>query len=146
MTNASHNVFVDRRTAEQRAGELATQVLFWYDKDGKGNKRRRRTNGMAMTTDGFLVVARATCSRKDQFVKTHGRMVVEKRILGRAQRHCVTLYVNERDLDLAEAAAAAYSEAFPGDETGFKRAFNTGKIFVSYQADIEKRANELDES
>ena len=78
MINASnHSIFVDRRTAEQRTGELATQVLFWYDEAGKGNKRRRRTNGVAMTTDGFLIVARAMCSRKDQFVKTHGRMVVE---------------------------------------------------------------------
>lgn len=144
MTEASHDVFTDRRSAEQRSGELATQVLFWYDEEGKGRKRRRRTNGMAITTDGALVVARATCSRKDQFRKAMGRLVVEKRILGRAQRHCWVLRLDD-GVDRAEAAAAAYREIFPEDEIGIKRAFNAGKIFISYQADIERRANELDE-
>lgn len=144
MTEASHDVFVDRRTADQKAGELATPVLFWYDEEGKGRKRRRRTNGVAITTDGFLMVARATCSRKDQFVKANGRLVVEKRILGRAQRHCWMLTldtVGER----CEAAAATFREMFPEDEMGIKRAYNAGRVFDRYQADIKRRADALDE-
>ena len=147
---SSHDVFVDRRTADQRSGELATQVLFWYDEEGKGRKRRRRTNGLAITTEGQLVVARSTCSRKDQFTRSMGRLVVEKRILGRAQRHCWVLRTDATGggtpvVEIPEAAANAYREFFPEDEIGIKRAFNAGKIFSSYQADIERRANELDE-
>jgi hypothetical protein len=142
MTEANYDTFIDRRTAEQQAGELATQVLFWYDEEGKGRKRRRRTNGIAVTTDGFLIVSRATCSRKDQFVKAQGRLVVEKRILGRAQNHC---WVLRMDAFTPEAAAEAYADFFPEDEMGAKRAYNVGKIFVSYRAEIERRANELDE-
>ena len=144
MTEASHYVFVDRRTADQKTGELATPVLFWYDEEGKGRKRRRRTNGVAVTTDGFLMVARATCSRKDQFVKTNGRLVVEKRILGRAQRHCWMLRL-DGDGELSEIAATSYRELFPEDEMGIKRAFNAGRVFANYQADIKKRADALDE-
>lgn len=143
MTEASHNTFVDRRTSEQRIGELATQVLFWYDQEGKGRKRRRRTNGMAITTAGELIIARATCSRKDQFVKAMGRLVVEKRILGRAKRHCWVLTLEAGELP--QMAAAAYAEMFPEDEKGFKRAFNAGKVFAAYKEEIERRANELDE-
>lgn len=142
MTEASHNVFVDRRTAEQQAAELATQVLFWYDEEGKGRKRRRRTNGIAITTDGSLVVSRATCSRKDAFVKAKGRLVVESRILGRAQRHCWVLSV---DGLTPEAVADSYREMFPNDEIGIKRAFNVGKIFAAYRAEMNRRANELDQ-
>jgi len=144
MTEASHNVFIDRRTPDQQAGELATQILFWYDEEGRGRKARRRTNGMGVATDGSLIVSRATCSRKDQFVKANGRLVVEKRILGRAQRHCWVLTVDQSG-EFPEAAAAAYAEQFPDDERGIKRAFNAGKIFAAYKADIERRANELDE-
>jgi len=158
MTEASHNVFIDRRTSDQRAGELATQILFWYDEEGKGKSwrdlnhaestegvkmKRRQVNGIAITTDGVLIVARATCSRKDQFVKAEGRMKVEKRILGRAQKHCWVLALDVGEYP--EMAASAYAEVFPGDERGVKRVFNAGKIFAAYKADIERRANELDE-
>tara|TARA_S200002703_G_scaffold142606_1_gene135121 strand:- start:1739 stop:2182 length:444 start_codon:yes stop_codon:yes gene_type:complete len=142
MTEASSNTFIDRRTSDQMTGELATQVLFWYDVEGKGRKARRRTNGIAIATDGTLVVSRATCSRKDQFIKANGRLVVEKRILGRAQNHCWVLTLNPGELP--EQAAAAYAEQFPNDVMGHKRAYNAGKIFAAYKADIERRANELD--
>jgi len=148
MTEASHeDVFVDRRTADQRAGELATPVLFWYDEEGKGRKRRRRTNGVAMTTDGVLMVARTICSRKDQFVKANGRLVVEKRILGRAKRHCWMLHLDSVGdcMEYCEAAATAYREMFPENEIGIKRAYNAGRVFANYQADIKKRADALDE-
>ena len=141
---SSHSVFVDRRTADQRVGELATPVLFWYDEEGKGRKRRRRTNGIAVTTDGFLMVAQATCSRKDQFVKANGRLVVEKRILGRAQRHCWKLRLDGEG-ERSEIAAASYREQFPEDEIGIKRAYNAGRVFTRYQADIQRRADEIDE-
>lgn len=127
MTEVS---FVDRRTDEQRDNGLATQVLFWYDEEGRGRKRRRRTNGIAITTDGTLLVSRATCSRKDQFIKSKGRLVVEKRILGRAQRHCWRLApVNGMT---PEGFAAAYEGFFPDDEMGVKRAYNVGKIFTAF--------------
>ena len=142
MTEASSNVFTDRRSVDQVSGELATQVLFWYDEEGKKSRRRKRTNGMAMATDGTLVVSRAVCSRKDQFMKANGRMVVEKRILGRAQKHCWVLTLNPGDT--AEQAAAAYADKFPEDAMGIKRAFNAGKIYAAYKADIERRANELE--
>jgi len=144
MTEASHDIFTDRRTAEQKAGELATPVLFWYDEEGKGRKRRRRTNGVAMTTNGLLMVARTVCSRKDQFVKANGRLVVEKRILGRAKRHCWALILDQEG-ERCEAAAIAYRDMFPEDETGIKRAYNAGRVFDRYMVDIERRANELDE-
>jgi len=146
MTEASSNVFTDRRSVDQVSGELATQVLFWYDEEGKKSRRRKRTNGMAMATDGTLVVSRAVCSRKDQFMKANGRMVVEKRILGRAQKHCWVLTLNPGDIpeQAAAAAAAAYADKFPEDAMGIKRAFNAGKIYSAYKADIERRANELE--
>ena len=96
MTEASYNTFVDRRTEAQRLGELATQVLFWYDEEGKGKSwrdlkrdektssvtmKRRRTNGIAISMGCSLVVARSICSRKDQFCRDSGRHVVEQRIL-----------------------------------------------------------------
>jgi len=144
MTEASRNVFTDRRTPDQIGGELATQILFWYDEEGRGRKRRRRTNAIAIATDGTLVVSRASCSRKDNFVKANGRLVAEKRILGRAQKFCWILTLDVVDNDFAAAAASAYTEHFPDDDRGAKRAYNAGKIYAAYRAEIERRANELD--
>lgn len=157
MTEASSNTFIDRRTQDQMTGELATQILFWYSEEGKGiswrdlkpdqsttgtKMKRRQVNGIAITTEGTLVVAHATCSRKDQFVKSEGRMKVENRILGRAQKHCWVLTIEPGELP--EQAAAAYAEQFPGDELGHKRAYNAGKIFAAYKADIERRASAME--
>jgi hypothetical protein len=142
MTQSDHKVFVDRRTEEEQNSSLATQVLYWYDLEGTGRKRRRRTNGMAVTTDGQLVVARATCSRKDQFEKKMGRLVVSKRICGRAQRHCWVLGVDPA-LDAPEGMAAAYRALFPADETGIKRAYNAGKIFATYREYMDDLARSM---
>ncbi len=145
MTQSDQDTFVDRRTDEQRDEGLATQILFWYDKD---KKKRRRINGMAVTTEGHLVVARASCSKKDQFIKAHGRMIVTKRLFGRAKSHCVVLVIHGADGartndEMAAMAARAYQEMFPKDDKGHKRAFNAGKIFTNYRADLDTRANEL---
>jgi len=158
MTQSSQDTFVDRRTEQEQEEGFATQILFWYDTD---KKKRRRVNGIAITTDGNLVVARSTCSKKDQFVKVHGRMIVTKRIFGRAKTHCWELmpyYVTEAgvattstpfssegfDINrMAEACATVYAERFPNDDKGHKRAFNAGKIFTNYRADLDSRANEL---
>lgn len=146
MTHASHDTFVDRRTEEQRDNGLATQILFWYDAD---KKNRRRINGIAVSSEGRLLVARSTCSKKDQFVKAHGRMIVERRMFGHAQNHFVDLLVdidpaNFADADaMAVACAAAYADEFPDDEKGHKRAYNAGKVFASYHAEIRRRADEL---
>lgn len=155
MTEASHNIFVDRRTPEQQMAELATQVLFWYDDPHNGRMRkskhdrnpgregRTRTNGMAITMDGSLIIARSSCYFKDQFCKATGRKKVEMQLLGRAQA-CAVLRL-DKDQEFPEAAAAAYDEMFPGDECGIKRAFNAGKIFAAYRAEIERRAGEMDD-
>lgn len=154
MTEASHNTFVDRRTQNQQMAELATQVLFWYDnphanmrpsKHDKNSARngRVRTNAMAITMDGLLIVARSTCYFKDQFCKKTGRKKAEAQLLGRAKA-CAVLHLDE-NMEYPEAAAAAYTEMFPDDETGAKRAFNAGKIFAAYRADIERRANEMED-
>jgi hypothetical protein len=151
--------FVDRRKMEDKNAELATPVLYWYDEEGKGNKRRRRTNGVAVTTDGMLVVGRATCSRKDQFEKSKGRLVVSSRIYGRAKKHCLvaipilvsndgttrTPFAHQNfDVDkMAEACASVYREAFADDDLGAKRAYNAGRIFSHYQADIHARAEAM---
>jgi len=124
MTETS-NVFVDRRTEEERKNGFATQVLFWYDTD---SKKRNRTNGIAVTVDGKLVVARSTCSRKDQFVRSLGRMKVNSRLFGRAQKHCWVLDVVAGD-DVPTNVANAYAAQFPNDEMGVKRAFNIGKVY-----------------
>ena len=145
MTDSTHKVFVDYRSQEQINAGLATPILTWYDKEGHGRKRRRRTNGIAMTTAGMLVCADAVCSRKDQFVKAHGRMVVERRILGQARDHYVMLYLNLEEEDQAKATADAYREEFPDNEAGAKRAYNAGKMFVAYREEIKRRADELDE-
>jgi len=144
MTESSHKIFIDYRTEEQRLGDLATPILIWYDEEGKKKKRRRRVNGVAVTTDGLLMVADAVCSRKDQFIKAKGRLVVEKRILGRAKGHCVALLL-DTDVDYADSAAAAYREFFPENEAGAKRAYNAGKMFAAYREEITRKANELDE-
>ena len=161
MTQSSHDVFQDRRTNDQRNAGLATQILYWYDEEGRGRSwndpavkgerrppnsmKRRRVNGVAVTTDGCLFVSRATCSRKDQFIRSHGRMVVESRILGNAQQHCWKLIVPDGDNleKFAENCAAIYAEEFPDDERGRKRAYNAGNVFVRYRNEIERRANEL---
>jgi len=121
------NKFVDRRTEEEKRNGLATQVLFWYDKD---SKKRTRTNGITVTAAGELLVARSTCSRKDQFVRAMGRMKVSHRIFGRAQKHCWTVAVDLTGADLPAAFAAAYESQFPKDEMGTKRAYNIGKVFA----------------
>ncbi len=143
MTQSSNDVFVDRRTDEQREAGLATHILFWYDHD---KKHRRRVNGVAMTTGGYLLVARATCSKKDQFVKSHGRFVIEKRMFGNAKTHHWMLApLASRDTSMSIACADAYQDKFPGDEMGVKRAYNAGRVFARYQVDIARKANELDE-
>lgn len=155
MTESSRNIFVDRRTQDQQIAELATQILFWYDDPHQGKIRpsrrdrnrarngRVRTNGMAITTDGLLIVARSSCYFMDQFCKKTGRKKVEYQILGRA-KSCAVLSL-DRNKDFPEAAAEAYSDYFPGDETGTKRAFNAGKIFAAYRAEIERRASEMED-
>lgn len=146
MTDSTHKVFVDYRSQEQINAGLATPILTWYDEEGRGKKRRRRTNGIAMTMEGMLVCADAVCSRKDQFIKAHGRMVVEQRILGQAQDHYMMIGLEPaEDEDFAKEAAAAYREFFPDNEAGAKRAYNAGKMFMAYREEIERRANERDE-
>ena len=146
MTHASHDTFVDRRTEEQRDSGLATQILFWYDTD---KKNRRRINGVAVNAEGRLFVSRSTCSKKDQFIKAHGRMIVERRMLGNAKNHFADLLVDIdparfADADaMATACAAAYADEFPGDEKGHKRAYNAGKVFANYHSEINRRADEL---
>lgn len=159
MTEASHDTFVDRRTPQQKNAELATQVLFWYDnphpdmrksKYDKNSSREGfvRTNAIAITTEGTLLVARSTCFIRDQFIKKLGRQKAEFQLLGRGGT-CVVLQL-DKGMELSEAASAAYTEMFPdepvsdGRSQGAKRAFNTGRIFERYQADIQRRANELD--
>ena len=145
MTEASHNVFVDRRNEAETKNGLATQVLFWYDQD---KKKRTRTNGIAVSIDGRVFVARSTCSRKDQFVRAMGRMKVSNRIFGRAQKHCWELSTDLRTVALdqiPETVARLYSETFEGDEMGTKRAYNIGKVFTRYLGEITRRAQaELD--
>ena len=141
MVEASRDKFIDRRTLDETKSGLATQILFWYDKDNKNRsakKQRRRTNGLAISMEGDLVVARATCSRKDQFVRADGRLKVLSRILGRAKKHCwiVTVPGNK-----PEDFATAYLSMFPEDEMGSKRAFNAGKIFARYTEEIQRRAS-----
>lgn len=161
MTEASHDVFVDRRTPQQKNSELATQILFWYDnphpemRDSKFDKNSSReglvrTNAIAITTDGLLLVARSTCYIRDQFIKKLGRQKAEFQLLGRGGS-CVVLQLDD-GLDPSEAASAAYVAMFPdepvaddGKSQGSKRAFNTGRIFEHYKADIARRANELDD-
>ena len=158
MTNSSHDHFDDKRTPLQQAGELATSVLWWYNEEGKGmswrnlakgvstknvKMKRRRTCGVAITTAGQLIYAESVCSRKDQFIKAKGRFIVESRILGRAQQHCWILTLD--DGDPAEAAVASYRMYVPEDEVGAKRAYNAGRIFDHYKAEIHRRASEVDE-
>ena len=156
--NSSHDTFVDRRTDQERAGGVATPVLFWYDEEGKGKSwrglergektsgvkmKRRRVNGIAIGTDGVLIFATATCSRKDQFMKADGRMKVTSRILGRAQKHCWQ-FTLDKDMSLEQAAASVFREFFTDNDRGIKRAFNVGRVFEAYKISIERRANALD--
>ncbi len=142
MTESSHNVFTDRRTEDEKRNGLATQVLFWYDQD---KKKRTRTNGIAVTMEGDLIVARSTCSRKDQFVRAMGRMKVSNRIFGRAQKHCWMIRGDLTASNLPEAFAKVYAELFPNDDMGVKRAYNIGKVFSRYRTEIVNRAQaELD--
>jgi hypothetical protein len=124
------NKFVDRRSEEEKRNGLATQILFWYDKDREGKKGRIRTNGVAVTVAGDLLIARSTCSRKDQFVRAMGRLKVSNRIFGRAQKHCWAVFVDLAAADVPAAFAKAFSSLFPDDELGVKRAYNIGKVFA----------------
>jgi hypothetical protein len=140
MAEAKSSVFIDRRTEEEKAAGLATPVLYWYDVEEVGYKDgtpRRRTNGMAVDIYGNLIIARATCSTKDQFEKRTGRLVVSKRIMGRAQRHCNVL-LPRCDLEAPEAMAEAYRQAFPDDTIGVKRAFNAGKVFAACLEEMDR--------
>ena len=124
------NKFVDRRTEEEKRNNLATQILFWYDDDRAGKKGRVRTNGITVSESGMLIVARSTCSRKDQFVRAMGRLKVTSRIFGNAKKHVWTLPVDITVADVPAAFAATYAATFPNDEMGAKRAFNIGKVFA----------------
>lgn len=160
MTESSHDTFVDRRTPQQKNSELATQILFWYDNPHPGMRKSKydkngsrdgyvRTNAIAITTDGKLLVARSTCFIRDQFIKKLGRQKAEFQLLGRGGT-CVILQLDE-GVELSEAASAAYTQMFPdepaedGKSQGAKRAFNVGRIFEHYKIDIQRRANELDD-
>lgn len=159
MTQSNYDTFVDRRTEEECAAGLATPILFWYDEDKKG---RARTNGVAMTIDGHLMMARSTCSKKDQFVKSLGRMIVTQRILGcdvalqrrpnKGSRHSCKLFVpgvtqypdgGDSLNDIRTLVAQVYEEQFPDDEIGRKRAYNVANIYMRYQQEIKRRADEL---
>lgn len=136
MTEASHNVFVDRRSDDEKRNGLATQILYWYDRD---SKKRIRTNGITVDTEGNMIVARSTCSRHDQFVKAMGRMKVAHRIFGRAQNHCWAVKVPFHGVeDLPAAFAKAYADMFESDEMGTKRAYNIGKVFTRYRQSLTK--------
>lgn len=141
MTESSHNVFIDRRSEDEKRNGLATQVLFWYDQDSK-KKKRRRTNGIAVTLDGRIIIARSTCSSKDQFVRSLGRMKVSSRIFGRARKHCWELPFDLRTVateQVAEQTARLYAELFPNDDMGTKRAFNIGKVFSRFRTEVDRR-------
>lgn len=146
MTEASHNVFVDRRTDEEMNEGLATPILYWYDNDKKG---RTRTNGVAISTEGRLLIARSTCSKKDQFIKSKGRMIVAKRMFGNAKTHCWELIVEGADdvipnIDtFPTLVATVFDETFANDEAGRKRAYNAARVFVRYRADLQRRATEM---
>ena len=143
--------FVDRRTTEDVEADLATPILLWYDKDGRGKRGRRRCNGAAFTVDGKLLIARATCSRQDQFVKFTGRQIVIGRLRGRAQKHVhmidVQRLIDSRWINTkfmtedwsptevaVETAAAAYNLRFPQDETGRRRVFNVAKMWQKFKS------------
>ncbi len=143
MTEASHNVFIDRRTEVEVGAGLATQILFWYDKD---KKNRTRTNGIAITIDGEVIIARSTCSKKDQFERATGRMKVANRIFGRAQKHCwiVPTFLMTSPDDAPTRSADAYTSLF-SDDMGVKRAYNAGNVYRKYMAEIQRRiAGEVD--
>lgn len=159
MTEASYDTFVDRRTPKQKNSELATQILFWYDNPHPDMRKSKydkngsrdgfvRTNAIAITTEGTLLVARSTCFIRDQFIKKLGREKAEFQLLGRGGT-CVILQL-DKSVEPSEAASAAYAQMFPDEPTnegksqGEKRAFNVGRIFERYQADIQRRANDLD--
>lgn len=122
----------DRRTPEQIEAGLATPILWWYDEEVRPGKRpRRRVNGIAITKVASLVVARATCSYKDQFVKAIGRRIVEGRIL---KGSCDVWYLQDSE-DWATAAAEAYrflGEFEGDDEIGIGRAFNVGRLYAKF--------------
>ncbi len=136
MVNNEEKVFVDRRTSEEIAMGLATPIRYWYDLD---RKKRQRTNGVAVTLAGEVVVARSTCSRTDQFSRRHGRMVVAGRIQGREKAsrtnraqgiiHCWILSLDN--------TIEAYRRLFPaggGTETGVGRTFNAIRVYKEYLA------------
>lgn len=152
MTEANQRAFLDRRTDDQIKAELATPVLFWYDNPRPGTKMsktrgynasrngRVRTNALAITMDGKLIVSNVTCYVDDRFVKSIGRMKAEQQLLGRA-RTCAVMDISQAT-DYAEEAASVYKEVFEDDETGHRRAFNAGKIFAAYRAEMARLANE----
>lgn len=160
MTGASHDKFVDRRTPAESSAGLATQILFWYDKDRPGRKGRTRTNAIAISQEGYLLVGRAVCSRKDNHTKAEGRKIAAERLLGHdvaSQRRpeqpprfsSKIIFAPANGLApsdserIPELVAAAYTEVFPDDEMGQKRAYNIGKVFMRYRADLEQRVQDL---
>ena len=161
MTGASHDTFVDRRTPSESSAGLATQILYWYDKDRAGRKGRTRTNAIAISQEGFLLVGRAVCSRKDNHTKSEGRKIAAERLLGHdvaAQRRPENTPRFSSKLSIApgnlapsklatlpELVAAAYKEEFPLDEMGCKRAYNVGKVFMRYLTDLDKRIQNMEE-
>lgn len=160
MTGASHDKFVDRRTPAESSAGLATQILFWYDKDRPGRRGRTRTNAIAISQEGFLLIGRAVCSRKDNHTKASGRMIAAERLLGHdvaAQRRPEQLSRHSSKLTIApgnvapsnlatlpDLAAEAYREEFPGDDMGCKRAYNIGKVFMRYLADLDQRIQNME--
>jgi len=141
MVTNEKRFFVDRRTDEEKKMGLATPIRYWYDLD---RKKRKRTNGVAVTLTGEVVVARSTCSRTDQFSRRHGRMVVAGRIQGRQKaarinrergiRHCWVLAIR---------TVGEYRELFPGNETGAGRTYNAIKIYEEYLAASEHQAQRI---
>jgi hypothetical protein len=137
MTQSSYNKFIDRRTEEQVMSGLATPILYWYDLD---KKKRHRTNGITITTDGMMIVGRSVCSKGDQFNRSIGRLKTTSRILGRAQKHC-WIIIGNPELN-PDAFALEYLNVFPGDDRGCRRAYNAAKIFHSWKKELKRLEQE----
>ena len=140
---SSQPTYVDRRSPEEQQAGLATQILFWYDFD---RKNRRRINGVAITTEGHIAVATATCSLHDNFNKARGRMIVSKRLMGRAANYACVLIPRVETYhldDFPQIASDTYLEEFPDNDKGSRRVYNAARIYTAYKTDLIRQANEI---
>jgi hypothetical protein len=82
------------------ANLLKSRIYYWYTYEQPSEKHldryTKQTHALAMTEDGRIVYAYASCDSRDEFDKKIGRVKAAGRLLGAAQKHYYSFSTPEK--------------------------------------------------